>query len=125
MKQVIPIALIALGVLALGGSFLLPMMSSPKGALDPAEYDELERLEDRVVELYQEIERVKSRTGQTAKAEEASTAYNLEIQKRDALRAKLEAGIEGPKTTASIFFYTGLGLLVAGAIAGVVVKREA
>ncbi|WP_145281760.1 hypothetical protein [Pirellulimonas nuda] len=117
-------ALIALGVVLVGASFLLPMMSSPRAALDPAEYDELEMLEDKVVALYQQIERVKSRTGQTAKAEEASAGYNLAVEQRDALRAKLESGIEGPKTTASILFYSGLGSLAAGAIAAVVMKRE-
>ncbi len=124
MKQAVPVGLIVIGALVLALGFVLPMLSSPRPGLSPEKYDELEVLENRVVDLYQQIERIKQRTGRSANAEEASVGYNAAVARRDELRAELAAGISSPKTTGRVMTYTGVGLLAVGAVASLAMKQS-
>jgi len=122
MKQLAPPILIILGLVLLVLSLLWPTLFSGGPALAEDEYARLEELENRVVELYQQIETVKARTGDDSKAEEASVGYNKAIEERDVLRAKLKSGVGSVSSTAITLRYAGVAVLLVGVVASLVFK---
>lgn len=122
MKQVAPLVLLAIGLVLVVASLLWSTLFSGGPVLAEDEYARLEELEEKVVKMYQQIESVKARTGDQRKAEEASVGYNKAIEERDALRSKLESGVAQPNSTANTMRYAGIGLLVVGVIASLVLK---
>lgn len=116
MKKVILPAALTIGVALLLISFVLPSLTSRKPTLGEEEYARLEELEDKIVDMYIQIERIKARTGGNEAPQERNIAMQQAIEERDVLKAKLEGGMQGPGTLATVLRYAGIAVLGIGVL---------
>lgn len=112
MNKQLAIGMLAIGGLFAIGSFLWPK-ANPRDVLTTDEYAKLEELDNKVVDLHLQMQNFE-RKGNEAVSAEAKAGFDAVVAERDALRDKLESGIEGGGFSRGLFRYAGLGLLIAG-----------
>ena len=88
----------------------------PENALSEGDYNRLEQLEDKVVELHLKMQSFNRRTGGEAISDESTASFNQVVEERDELRARLEAGVDRPSQVATLLWYVALGLLMGGIV---------
>ena len=114
MKQVIAPVLLGGGIFLIVLSLAWPTFFSAKSALSEDEYAKLDALEQRVEKLYLEMQSYQRRTQSAGPPKETVLKMEETVAERDALRSKLEAGIDRPSSVSTVMRYSGAALVLAG-----------
>ena len=108
MRQPAAIILLGCSGLLIIASFAWPALFDASNAISPEEYDRLEELEARIETLHLQGQSYQRRTNSDAPSEEYQYKMDEAVAERNALRERLESGVERPQTLASWFWYCGL-----------------